>query len=72
MKSVQIDESTNVSVSQVLAIVIRFCQDSAVHDALLDIIKVEEGTTDALYRPLRKLLNDKKNTFDQPGRFRSR
>ena len=60
MKSVQTDESTNVSVSQVLAIVMRYCQDSAVHDALLDISQVEEGTTDALYRPVKKLLNDKK------------
>ena len=60
MKSVQIDESTNVSISQVLAIVVCFCQDSAVHDVLLDIVEVEEGTTDALYRPVKKLLNDKK------------
>ena len=55
-----IDESTDVSVSQVLAIVVRFCQDSAVHDALLDIVEVEEGTADALYRAVKKLLNDKK------------
>ena len=63
VKSVQIDESTNASVSQVLAIVVCFCQDSAVHDALLDIVQVKEGTTDALYRPVKKLLNDKKIPF---------
>ena len=36
--SLLIDESTDVSVSQVLEIVVRFCQDSAVHDALLRLI----------------------------------
>ena len=56
--SFSIDEPTDVSVSQIKGVVVRLCKDTEVHDALLDIVEVEEGTADGLYRSVKKLLND--------------
>ena len=57
--SLSIDESADVSVSQISVVFVRLCKDTEVHDALLDIVEVEEGTADGLYRSVKKLLNDK-------------
>ena len=63
--SLLIDESTDVSVSQILAVVVRFLQDNAVHDALLDVVEVEEGTAEGLYRSVINLLNTKDIPLDK-------
>ena len=39
--SLIIDESRDISLMQILAIVIRFLQNSSIEDALLDIVQVE-------------------------------
>lgn len=47
--SLLIDESTDVSVSHIRAVVLRFLQDNAVHDALLDVVQVEKRRAEGLY-----------------------
>ena len=50
-----IDESTDISVTQILAVVVRYF-DSNKHDvvdALLDTIEVENGTAQHLYKQLK-------------------
>lgn len=60
--SVIIDESTDVSVCQILAIVVRYYDETKtqVVDALLDSIEVQDATGEGLYRSLKKLLEDRK------------
>lgn len=58
--SLMIDESTDISVTQVLAIVIRFLQNNSVKDALLDIVEVEDGSSETLYSTVKNILEKKK------------
>ena len=59
-----IDESTDISVTQILAVVVRYF-DSNKHDvidalhALLDTIEVENGTAQHLYQAIKCLLKKK-------------
>ena len=59
--SIIIDESTDVSVTQVLAVVVRFFdkEKEDVSDTLLDTVEVEEATAKGLYRSLKSLLEEK-------------
>ena len=59
--SLLIDESTDISVSQILAVVVRFFDTKKVKvtDALLDIIEVENGSAEGLYKALTDLLAKK-------------
>jgi Domain of unknown function (DUF4371) len=56
--SVLIDESTDISVSQILAVVVRFFdeQSSTVVDALFDLVEVENGTAGGLYKSFKDLM----------------
>ena len=59
--SIIIDESTDISVTQILAVVVRYF-DSNKHDvvdALLDTIEVENGTAQHLYQAVKYLLKKK-------------
>lgn len=59
--SLIIDESTDISVSQVLAIVIRYfdIQRGDVVDNLLDTVSVENGTAEGLYESVKRTFNEK-------------
>ena len=56
--SVLLDESTDISVSQVLAVVVRFFDESrcTVVDALFDLIEVDNGTAAGLYSSFKELM----------------
>lgn len=56
--SILIDESTDVSVTQILAIVVRFFDEHAlqVKDALLDTVVVENGSSQGLYKAVKSTL----------------
>ena len=59
--SLMIDESTDISVTQILAVMVRFydkkkCQ---VTDALLDIIEVEDASAEGLYKVVKELFQSK-------------
>ena len=59
--SIIIDESTDISVTQILAIVVRYfdkCQENVV-DALLDSVVVEDGSAVGLYSSVKELLKKK-------------
>lgn len=59
--SLVIDESTDVSVSQNLALVIRFYDKdrSKVTDAFLDTVEVDDGSAKGLYSAVKKVFNSK-------------
>lgn len=58
--SLLIDESTDVSTTQVLAVVVRFLEGSEVKDALLDIVEVENGSAETLYAAVKDLFRENK------------
>ena len=60
--SIIIDECTDVSVSQILAVVVRYLDydKMCVVDALLDSIEVDEATAESLYSGLKKLFSENK------------
>ena len=60
--SIMIDESTDASTTQVLAIVVRYFNTTKqdVCDALLDSIEVAQATAEGLYRGLKASLEEKK------------
>lgn len=60
--SLIIDESTDISVSQVLAVVVRYfdVEKNDVCDSLLDSIVVEDGSASGLYKAVKTTLNEKK------------
>ena len=64
-----IDESTDISVTQILAVVVRYF-DSNKHDvidalhALLDTIEVENGTAQHLYQAVKCLLKKRGIFFE--------
>ena len=60
--SVLLDESTDVSTTQVLAVVVRYFDEDKqdVCDALLDTIEVEDGSAQGLYQSLKAMLQEKK------------
>ena len=57
--SIIVDESTDVSTNQMLAVVVRYCdaKTKRVVDSLLDLIEVEDGTGLGLFTAVKKLLN---------------
>ena len=55
-----IEETTDVSTTQVLAVVVRFLEGFEVKDALLDIVKVENASAETLYKAVKDLLATKK------------
>jgi len=57
--SIIVDESTDVSTNQMLAVVVRFCDTKTrkVVDSLLDLIVVEDGTGLGLFTAVKKLLD---------------
>ena len=59
--SLLIDESTDISVTQILAVVVRFFDKKKldVVDALLDTIIVENGSAQGLYHAVTALMQDK-------------
>ena len=64
--SIMIDESTDISVTQILAVVVRYF-DSNKHDvvdALLDTIAVENGTAQHLYQAVKSLLKKRGIPFE--------
>ena len=58
--SILIDESKDISVSQMLAVVVRFFDTDKkdVANALLDTLCVEDGTATGLYRSVKTLLHN--------------
>lgn len=60
-----IDECTDVSVSQVSVLVIRFYDEKRLCavDALLYMVKVEDPIAEGLYKAVKKRISDKVNTF---------
>ncbi|XP_047739955.1 uncharacterized protein LOC125178996 [Hyalella azteca] len=60
--SLIIDESTDISVSQVLAVVVRYfdVEKNDVCDSLLDSIVIEDGSASGLCKAVKTTLNDKK------------
>ena len=64
-----IDESTDIFVMQILAVVVRYI-DSNKHDvvdALLDTIEVENGTAQHLYEAVKCLLKKRGIFFENVG-----
>ena len=63
--SLLIDESTDISVTQILAVVVRFFDNKKldVVDALLDTIIVENGSAQGLYHAITALLQEKNIPF---------
>ena len=63
--SVMIDESTDVSVSQVLAVMIRFFDKAKckVTDTLLDIVEVDDSSAEGLYKAVKELFASKEIPF---------
>lgn len=59
--SILIDECTDVSVSQVLAVVVRYfdVKTEEVVDALLDTVEVDDGSGEGLYKAVRILLEER-------------
>ena len=59
--SLIIDECTDVSISQVLAVVVRFYDEKKckVTDALLDVVEVNDGSAEGLYKAVKELLKCK-------------
>lgn len=59
--SILIDECTDVSVSQVLAVVVRYfdVKTEEVVDALLDTVEVDDGSGEGLYKAVRTLLEER-------------
>ena len=57
--SIIIDESTDISVSQILAIVVRFYHNRKVTDALLAAIEVEDSSAESMYATVKGLLQEK-------------
>ena len=47
--SLIIDESTDISVSQILTILISYCFQRKVRDALLTVVEVDDGCAEGLY-----------------------
>jgi hypothetical protein len=56
--SLLIDESTDISVSQILAIVVRYHDDNEVVDALLAIMEVDDGSAQGLYDKVKAVLKE--------------
>ena len=56
--SIIIDESTDISVAQILAVVVRYYDNvqQRVIDSLLDAVEVEDGTAQGLYKVVQTLL----------------
>lgn len=59
--SLLIDESTDVSVSQILAIMVRYCDQNRfkVTDSLFDIVEVEDTSGEGLYKAVKELFSSK-------------
>lgn len=59
--SILIDECTDISVSQVLAAVVRYFDEKTqeVVDALLDTVEVADGIGEGLYKAVRTLLEER-------------
>lgn len=59
--SIIIDECTDVSVSQVLAVMVRHydARQCKVTDALLDVVEVDDGTGEGLYKSVKEMLQRK-------------
>ncbi|CAL1526054.1 unnamed protein product [Lymnaea stagnalis] len=59
--SLIIDEGSEIPVGQLLALVVRYYDETSceVTDALLDCIEVKDATLEALYYTMKKLLEDK-------------
>lgn len=59
--SLMIDESTDISVTQILAVMVRFYDKKKfrVTDALLDIIEVEDASAEGLYKVVKELFQSK-------------
>jgi len=59
--SLLVDESTDVSVEQVLAVVVRYYDNETLRvvDSLLDVIEVHEATGQGLYKEVKKLLSNR-------------
>ncbi len=60
--SIIIDESTDISVTQILAIVVRYfdVDKQDVVDGLLDTVSVENGTAQSLYNAVKDVLQKEK------------
>ena len=61
MFSLLIDESTDISVSQILAVMVRYYdrKKCKVTDALLDIVQIDDATAENLYKAVKTLLSVK-------------
>ena len=59
--SVIIDETTDISISQILSIVVRYLdyKRSQVVDAMLDTVEIENGTGACLYEKVKEVLSSK-------------
>ncbi|XP_046855931.1 protein ZBED8-like [Xenia sp. Carnegie-2017] len=53
------NESTDISVSQILAVVVRFYHERKVIDALLTALEVENGTADGLYAAVKNFFQER-------------
>ena len=68
--SLIIDESTDVSVSQILAVVVRYFDENQREstDALLDTIEVDDATGVGLYNAVKQLLSERGIPLTNKGR----
>lgn len=59
--SLLIDESTNISLSQILAVMVKYYDNKKrkVTDALLHIIEIDEASAENLYKSVKNLLSEK-------------
>ena len=69
--SLLIDESTDISVSQILAVMVRYYDEkkSKVTDALLDIVEVDNASGEGLFKAVKELLASKDIPLQNINRF---
>ncbi|XP_023310301.1 zinc finger protein 862-like [Anoplophora glabripennis] len=56
--SVIIDEMTDISIEKSLILIVRYWKNGCVKDRILDLIKVEDGTSEALFTSIIKLFHE--------------
>lgn len=59
-----VDETTDISVKKSLFVIGKFWSDNGVYDRLLYLVNVSDGTYEALYKQIKKLLDDNKIPYE--------
>ena len=61
MFSLIINESTDISIQQILAIIVRFYYNKKVCDVFINSVEVTDGSALGLYTNVKKVLEEKNN-----------